>query len=276
MKLIIILSAAASIGASIILMTDSILAALGGRKAAKTLEHFLSEKEEEKPFPAMKYIIKEEDVLWLSLEPGLVGSIAGMMPVFLVGSVAGLLVGAVTRNVMLIVASALLLIYPVMRVRGKVKDMKEEVVMGIPPLASLISALLLVMPSVENAIERAKDMPGLVGQLLDKILSRARQSSKPLFGRGEEGALLHEARRFNLEPLTAFFAQLEGVAHAGTGGAEMMEALADALRREHRGRLADNLEKLENNLILPMSIFFFIPFLAGILLPILVGLFEQL
>lgn len=269
------LAAALLFALSAFLGAREIAGLLLARRTDERLEKFMGKKEEK---TAPGWLLSEADLRWLALEPGFSQARFWGEFILLAGlGAAGCILGLAMRNFLIAVAALLLVYYPFMRKRSRVKAVKERVLMGIPDLASVLAAFLVTLPSAEDAVMRAKDIPGVMGRLLSELILRAKQSGKPLFGQGgEAGGLLLEARRYAFEPLTAFFAQLEQIARAGTGGAEMMAALAESLQREHRVTLTERMEKLENDLVLPTTIFFFIPFVVGIIAPVLIGLFEQL
>ncbi|MEM2265375.1 MAG: hypothetical protein QW687_00890 [Candidatus Hadarchaeales archaeon] len=274
MKLLLTAISAALLGMAIFSLSQAAFESLTVRGTARRLEDFLGERGEEKGKRFFFSLLREEDMLLLSILEDV--GFMRFLPYMMLGGFIIALVGIALRSFFLIPAGILLALYPPIKVRGRVKDLKEKVVGEIPALASLLSAFLVTL-AAEEAITRAKDAPGCIGEFLNYLIASAKRSPKPLFGRGETGgALLEEARKFNLEPVTAFFAQLDGIARAGTGGAEMMKALAASLHAERRIKLSENMEKLDNNLVLPMMVFFFIPFLGGIMLPILIGLLEQL
>jgi len=60
----------------------------------------------------------------------------------------------------------------------------------------------------------------------------------------------------------------------GAAGADLMEEIARGLARENRMRVARAAEELESNLVIPTVLLFFLPFVAAVMIPLLVPLFE--
>ena len=54
----------------------------------------------------------------------------------------------------------------------------------------------------------------------------------------------------------------------GTAGAEQMARTARDLAREYRDELLQRSERLESDLAAPSALFFFMPFMAAVLIPI--------
>lgn len=273
-KLALSLIASLLITIAVFSLAESFSAFAFTRRAQARLTDFTRQEEERLP-PFIERIFRER-AKWfeiVGISPAKVA--ASLMPFFIVAA-AAFLFGLFARNFIVLASSLLLAMYPLFRVRAKANEIKEKIVRDIPVAASLIAAFFSVIPSAEEAIVRVKDLPGPLGQFLTRVLVEAKKSGKPLFSRGETGALLEAVRAYKCEPLTAFFAQLDQVANAGTGGITMMLAIADALQKEYKVRLSEMIEALDNNLVLPTTIFFFLPFVAGILLPMILGLMEML
>ncbi len=74
--------------------------------------------------------------------------------------------------------------------------------------------------------------------------------------------------------LMAFVSQLDLVASKGAAGPELMDNIARGLAREYRMRVLMDAEKLESNLVIPATIFFFLPFVAAVMVPLLIPLFD--
>jgi hypothetical protein len=64
------------------------------------------------------------------------------------------------------------------------------------------------------------------------------------------------------------------VAEKGAAGAELMGSIAEALAREEQARAMRAAERLESDLVIPAALFFFLPFVAVVMLPILASLFR--
>jgi tight adherence protein C len=75
--------------------------------------------------------------------------------------------------------------------------------------------------------------------------------------------------------LTAFASQIDLVAAKGAAGAELMDNIAVGLAREYRRRVMRAAEELESNLVVPAAVFFFLPFVIAIMVPLLLPLLRS-
>ncbi len=62
----------------------------------------------------------------------------------------------------------------------------------------------------------------------------------------------------------------------GVAGESVMARIAQNISREYREQLLRQAENLENALLLPTALYISLPFMAAIVLPILLPLFETL
>ena len=77
-----------------------------------------------------------------------------------------------------------------------------------------------------------------------------------------------------LPPLETFAARMDAVAAHGTEGPKRMNELARDLAMEYQVTVARAAETLDNKLLMPMTIFFFVPFLAAIFIPLMISIFN--
>ncbi|MGB7537643.1 MAG: hypothetical protein WBM17_03815, partial [Anaerolineales bacterium] len=167
-------------------------------------------------------------------------------------------------------AGALAGYFPVLQVNGRASDVKKQVAREVPEIAALVAAELAAGNAPDVAIERAAQMPGPFGKLLGRALADSRSSGRPLFTRKPiRGTLVDLLLASGLTQLTAFGAQLDLVASKGVSGAEMMADISRAISREYFEHVMSAAESLEGNLVIPSSIFFFLPFTAAIMLPVM-------
>jgi Flp pilus assembly protein TadB len=190
--------------------------------------------------------------------------------------IAGLVVMLVLQpdNLLFVVGAGLLLGYfPILQVNGRAGDVKRQIGREVPEIAALVAAELAAGNAPDTAIERAAQMPGPLGKLLDRALADSRSSGRPLFTRKPiRGTLVELLLGSGLSQLTAFGAQLDLVATKGVSGAEMMADISRAISREYFEHVMSAAEQLEGNLVIPSAIFFFLPFTAAIMLPMMSSL----
>jgi hypothetical protein len=171
-------------------------------------------------------------------------------------------------------AAPVLFTYPFLTVRSKANEVRRHVMRGLPETATLIAAEMAAGNAPDQALMRTSELSGPLGRLLAKAIAESRSSKRPLFSRGKEvtGVLVESLARMQLSELMAFASQLDLVAERGAAGPELMDNIARGLAREHHRRVRRAAEELESNLVVPMTLFFFLPFVAAILIPLFIPL----
>ena len=166
-------------------------------------------------------------------------------------------------------------VYPVMRVRSAANDTRAEIQRLMPETATALAAEMSAGASPEQALSRAAEIPGPLGKILKEAVSESSRSGRPAFTTGTaQGVVLEVLARYNLPALLRFGVQLDQVAGKGVEGPRVMSEVARGFAREYRAHVQMAAASLDNTLLMPMTIFFFAPFMAAILLPILLALFS--
>ncbi len=165
--------------------------------------------------------------------------------------------------------------YPYMTLKGRADTARESVKRSLPEAAAMIAAEMNAGSSIATAVERASTLPGSVGQILKAAVERARLDGALLFTQsGIPGALVRQLGELKFAPLETFATRMDAVAERGTEGPQRMTELARDLAMEYQVTVARAAETLENKLLMPMTIFFFVPFLAAIFIPLMVNLLN--
>lgn len=165
--------------------------------------------------------------------------------------------------------------YPYLQLRGRARDVRDELKRGLPEAAALIAAEMAAGASAETAVLRAASLPGAIGNLLGNVTRGAQQSGRLIFSRGLlDGALVGECARYRMPQLEAFARQIDLVASRGAEGPRQMGEVARGLAREYRSDVARSAEQLGNKLLFPISLYIFIPFMLAIFVPLMAGIFE--
>lgn len=186
------------------------------------------------------------------------------------GAVYAALIGAPVAWLLALI----LFLYPFMAVRGRANDVRRQVMRGLPETATLIAAEMSAGNAPDQALMRTSELSGPLGRMLARALAESRSSQRPLFSRDKDvsGVLVESLARMQLPELNAFASQLDMVARRGAAGPELMNNIARGLAREHQRRVRRAAEELESNLVVPMTLFFFLPFVAAILVPLFIPL----
>lgn len=165
--------------------------------------------------------------------------------------------------------------WPLIRVTSAAGDVKRQVSRIIPEAATVMAAELDVAGSVDQAFERVAEMPGPLGKLLQRVLEESRQSRLPVFSRGAvKGVAGRILAGMGSPELARFGSQLDRIASKGVESARIMHQVAGDFVREYRAQLLRKASSLDNELLIPMALFFFIPFIVALMLPPMLSLFQ--
>ncbi len=277
----------AAILAYMIVSRISVEATSGKRSMVRRLERFAGVEEE----PPWVERLGEGLILSLRLNPRrwemelnwakLGGhfrewSVGGLVSRGLFLSFGGVLYSLMIGAPLLWLSVPILFAFPFIRVRSKAKGVRNQVRRELPELSTLIAAEMSAGNSAEQALVRAGELPGPLGTLIARAVAKSRSANRPLFSRGGEvkGILLESLSEMQMPELMAFVSQLDLVASKGAAGPELMDNIARGLAREYRMRVLMDAEKLESNLVIPATIFFFLPFVAAVMVPLLIPLFD--
>ncbi len=178
----------------------------------------------------------------------------------------------------LVFAGAVLLLayYPYMQLRSRAGEVRQMVKRSLPEAAALIAAEMSADVSAENALVRSASLPGPLGVLLREAIEHAQQAGRLLFSRQRTpGFLVPYLAGLRLPQLEAFAALMDMVASKGAEGPRQMANVARGLARDYRMDVSRQAETLDNKLLMPISVFFFVPFMLAIFIPLLVSIFQM-
>jgi tight adherence protein C len=162
---------------------------------------------------------------------------------------------------------------PYLLVNGKANETKKLVKRLLPETATVIAAEMDAGSTAGQAVSRAGELPGPLGAVINDAVSRARQSERAMFSRGaSKGILMEELSKHDLPELSRFAMQLDRVAAKGVDAPRIMVEIARGLAREYRSQIQQTASNMENELLIPMTLFFFLPFIVSILTPVMVSL----
>lgn len=159
--------------------------------------------------------------------------------------------------------------YPFTKVNGAADDTKKLISRLLPETATVIAAEMTAQSNLQLAVERASVLPGPLGIILKRATDEARRSKRPAFSNGPSKGVIPEIiEEVGVQDLTRFAVQLDHVASKGVETGRVMTDIARGLAREYKGRAQLAASALDSKLMLPVSMFFFIPFLAALFIPI--------
>lgn len=213
---------------------------------------------------------------WLELagEAPSPASVVGMAAAFGIG---GLVLATVTQNAAALLLGAIGAVFPFIRVRSRANKIRRTVQRSLPDLSALMAAEMAANNPPDVALERAAKWGGPLSNLIRQAITAARSTSQPVFGRGATpGTLVQVAEKYDVSALQAFVRQLDLAARTGAAGPEQMERLAATLIIEYKDRALREAEQLDSRLAVPAVLFFFLPFMFLILMPLVYPLLEIL
>lgn len=159
------------------------------------------------------------------------------------------------------------------RLSGPAEKAIQEVEQGLPEIAGQIAMLVGTGKPISEALRIVAEGKGLISRWLQWTLAR-RPAERPLLGRmagGKPGFLREEAERSRVPALVNLAVQLDIVQEAGVGSRLLLDSLAESVASEYHTRVQARAEALDDKLVPIIAVFYFIPYLAGLLIPIFAG-----
>jgi len=167
-------------------------------------------------------------------------------------------------------ALPLLVFMPYLMVNSKAEAARKLVKRLLPETATVIAAEMDAGGTAGQAIGRAGELPGPLGRILTEAVSKARQSDRAMFTRGaNKGILMEELGNLNLAELSRFAMQLDRVASKGVDAPRIMVEIAKGLAREYKSQVQKTASNMDTELLMPMTLFFFLPFILAIMVPVM-------
>lgn len=221
----------------------------------------------------------EHELMWAQLgsfyEGKSVGSVLGLSIVYVGAGIAYIFIAKATSPVFFF-ALAVGAYYPYLQLKGKAGEVRKLVQRGLPEAAALIAAEMAAGSSAETAITRAANLPGPLGRMIRDAVLTAQQAGRLIFSRDMiDGVLVEHFGKYQMTHIEAFARQIDLVASKGAEGPKQMGEVARGLSREYRSEIKSESEKLGNKLLMPMTLYIFIPFMLAIFVPLFASVFQS-
>ena len=159
--------------------------------------------------------------------------------------------------------------YPAMSANGAARKAQRLFVSQLPEFIQLIAAQMAAGISMEEAISRVSKSPGMVAGWMREVIRQAQ-------GRNLIEQIQREAQESLLPELIGMSIQLAFI-ERGTARQELMSQLAMSIAADYIGGAERRAEKLGSEMIVPMVLFYFVPFLVVLLTvllyPVLTNIF---
>jgi len=188
---------------------------------------------------------------------------------------AAVLVGLVVGMILLgdpvlgIGMAVLLYFYLGARLNSPAEKAMRQVQRELPEIAQTLALLIASGKSELEALQEIAAGQGLMNRWLRRVLA-SRPPDVPLFSDvrgGRMGYLRHEAHCTGLSALINFATQVDFLKMAGIGANVLLGTLADTVAGDYEAEVNARAEALGDKLVLPVTIFYFIPYLAGLMIP---------
>jgi Flp pilus assembly protein TadB len=162
--------------------------------------------------------------------------------------------------------------FPGISLNGAARRTRRNLLSQLPEFIQLVSAQMAANVSIDQAIRRVSKAPSLVGAWMRNVIQQSQ-------GRDLIEQIQREAQESLMPELIGMGVQLSFIKR-GTAQQELMGQLAISIASEYIGQAEQRAEKLGSELVVPMVVFYFIPFLVTIMIvigyPVVVGLFGGL
>ena len=254
------------------------------------LARVMARGEEQETLPFWRALLLPFNQLATRLPPTLVGNTAkqlywaqfqgewvGWTPVefwglrlaaVLIGAAVGLFLGG-GDPVIGFGVPALLYFYLGAKLNTPAEKATRQLQRELPEVAQTLSLLVATGKSETEALQEAASGTGIVHTWLRRTLA-ARPPDQPLFSDvrgGRPGYLRREAERTGMPVLVNFAVQLDFLKAAGIGADVLLGNLADTVAADYEAEVNARAEALGDKLVLPVTIFYFVPYLAGLMIP---------
>ena len=147
--------------------------------------------------------------------------------------------------------------YPAMSANGAARKARRLFISQLPEFIQLIAAQMAAGISMEEAISRVSKSPGMVAGWMREVIRQAQ-------GRNLIEQIQREAQESLLPELIGMSIQLAFI-ERGTARQELMSQLAMSIAADYIGGAERRAEKLGSEMIVPMVLFYFVPFLVVLL-----------
>lgn len=219
----------------------------------------------------------DANLRWAQLAGNYLGvstaSILGLS--ILYGGGAGALAFILLKSPLALLVGAGAFFYPSMQLKGAAERARGDARRGLPEAAAFIAGEMAAGVSVEEALGRASRLPGVIGSIVGQAKIIADTSHQLLLAHaGSPGTFRAFCDALGVSQLSTFAAQIDMVALRGAEGPRQMSSVAKGLARDYRSEVTRNASNLNNQLLFPTTMYFFVPMLATLLVPLFMGVLS--
>ena len=176
--------------------------------------------------------------------------------------VGGFVIGSLVFNALpvALVAGFIAFQFPAMSLNGVARRTRRQFQAQLPEFIQLVSAQMSAGVSMEEALNRTAQAQSLVGKWMRYVIQMAQ-------GRGLIEQMQREAQESLMPELIGMAVQLDFI-RKGTAQQQLMGQLAMSIAADYIGGAEQRAEKVGSELVIPMVIFYFLPFMVTLLVVI--------
>jgi hypothetical protein len=167
---------------------------------------------------------------------------------------------------------------PIIKVRGEAENVRRQVGRMLPEVAMLIAVEMRAGSSMDTAVARVAEMPTVAGKLFREALAEQSRANRPLWSSGAAiGVFLdymNAQAASGMPQLRRFARQLDRVSSKGVDAPKVIAKVADGFSREYKAQITKAAATLDTKLVFPTMLFFFIPFILAIGLPLFMSVMS--
>jgi Flp pilus assembly protein TadB len=165
---------------------------------------------------------------------------------------------------------------PYQRLHKSADKVRATVRASLPEAAAFVAGEMAAGVSADQALTRAGRLPGPLGVILREAAEASGTGNRLMLSKsGVKGVFREQVETLEMPHLASFAAQADLVAQRGAEGPAQMSGIARMLSRAYRTEVRRAAAELDNTLLMPTTLYFFVPMLAAMLVPLGVGIFTM-
>ena len=172
-------------------------------------------------------------------------------------------------------------LYPGVKLAGVARKVERQFTRELPDVVQLLSLLVATGKSLPEALRRLGESEGLVAAWFrDTLVAAAgKELFTPVVGLGqrqpEPGVLRARAIESGMLPLINLAVQLDLIHQKGAGAEALLNRLADQVGEEYVAGVKRRAGELESKLTVPIMLFYFLPYIAALVIPMAAPLLSS-
>jgi Flp pilus assembly protein TadB len=198
------------------------------------------------------------------------GTLMGRMVLYGAAGFAAVFLITRGEKPLFLLAALLAAVVPYFNVKEWAEQARKRVKDEVPEMAALLAAELSAGSPAMVALQRTSALPGILSKLIKRAFEMTNSTGTPVFSTPTtRGTLLQVMMGTKVSVLTALSAQLDLVARKGSEAADLMTDIGKSIAIECYEEKVVAAETMESALILPSTVFYFLPLIIVVMLPLM-------